>query len=224
MKSEINRRTLLKAGALAALPETMFAAHENIAYEVAAPGMDPDAKPEHSIKFAVIGLDHNHILGITSAVQRGGGQLVSVYSTNEKGLADFRARFGDVKLAQSEDEILNDPSIQLVASASIPALRAPLGIRVMHHGKDFLSDKPGMTSLEQLAEVRHAIKETGKTYAILYSERLEVKAAVKAGELVKAGAIGKVVQTVNLAPHRVTPASRPEWFWNPSVTAAFSAI
>lgn len=188
----------------------------NVIHEIASPGMDPDAKPEHSIKFAVIGLDHNHILGITAAVQRGGGQLVSVYSKNEKGLADFHKIFGDVPLAKSEDEILNDPSIQLVASASIPDLRAPLGIRVMHHGKDFLSDKPGMTSLEQLAEVRRAIKETGKKYNILYSERLEVKAAVKAGELVKAGAIGKVIQTVNLAPHRVSPATRPEWFWDTS--------
>lgn len=214
MKNELDRRTLLKAGAFAALPESMFSAPGNVVHEISEPGADPDAKPEHTIKFAVIGVDHNHILGITAAVQRGGGQLVSVYGTYEKGMADFRARFGDVKLAKSEEEILNDPSIQLVCSAAIPDLRAPLGIKVMHHGKDFLSDKPGMVSLEQLAEVRHAIKETGKTYAILYSERLEVKAAIKAGELVKAGEIGKVVQTVNLAPHRVSPASRPDWFWD----------
>jgi predicted dehydrogenase len=158
---------------------------------------------------------------MTAAVQRGGGRLASVYSTNEKGLAEFRARFGDVPLAHTEDEILNDPSIQLVASAAIPDQRAALGIRVMHHGKDYLSDKPGMTSLDQLAQVRRAIKETGKIYGILYSERLEVKAAVKAGELVKAGAIGKIVQTVNLAPHRVSPATRPDWFWD---TARYGGI
>jgi predicted dehydrogenase len=218
MKHPWERRDFLKAGALAALPESMFGSPsnspKNVVHEIAGPGMDPDAKPEHSIRFAVIGLDHNHILSMTAAVQRGGGQLVSVFSKNEKGLAEFRARFGDVPLAQSEDQILNDPSIQLVAGAAIPDERAALGIRVMRHGKDYLSDKPGMTTLEQLAEVRHAIKETGKIYAILYSERLEVKAAVKAGELVKAGAIGKVIQTVNLAPHRISPATRPDWFWD----------
>ena len=218
MKSTFDRRTLLRAGlqttAMAALPEAMFGAGRNILEEVVEAGADPERKPEHSIKFAVIGLDHNHILSITAAVQRGGGQLVSVYSKNEKGLEDFRKKFGDVPLAKSEDEILNDSAIQLVASASIPDERAPLGIRVMKHGKDFLSDKPGMTTLEQLADVRQAIKQTGKTYAILYSERLEVKAAVRAGDLIKAGEIGKVVQTVNLAPHRVSPATRPEWFWD----------
>src|SRR5262249_31741830 len=69
-------------------------------------------------------------------------------------------------------------------------------------------------SLEQLADVRKTITATKKIFAIMYSERLEVKAAVKAGELIQAGAIGKVVQTVNLAPHKVTPATRPEWFWH----------
>ena len=56
-------------------------------------------------------------------------------------------------------------------------------------------------------------------YAILFSERLEVKAAVKAGELIKAGAIGRVVQTVNLAPHQINQpnsAPRPDWFWDTS--------
>jgi predicted dehydrogenase len=37
---------------------------------------------------------------------------------------------------------------------------------------------------------------------------------VKAGELVKAGAIGQVIQTIGLGPHRMTPKSRPEWFFD----------
>jgi predicted dehydrogenase len=85
----------------------------------------------------------------------------------------------------------------------------------MKHGKDFLSDKPAITTLEQLADVRKVSAETGKMFAIMYSERLEVPAAVQAGYLVKAGAIGKVVQTINIAPHQVNPQSRPAWFWDP---------
>src|SRR3954471_6106074 len=226
MTDEVKRRTFLKAtgsaGFLSMLPESAFgmgAGRTNIEYEVADPGSQEDAKPKNSIKFAVIGTDHNHILGITAAVQRGGGELVSVYSTNPEGLAEFKKRFGDVKVASSEDEILNDPTIKLVASAAIPDQRAAIGIRAMRHGKDFLSDKPAMTTLEQLAEVRQAIKETNRIFAIMYSERLEVKAAVKAGELVKAGAIGRVIQTVNLAPHQINQprsAARPDWFWDTS--------
>jgi predicted dehydrogenase len=48
----------------------------------------------------------------------------------------------------------------------------------------------------------------------MYSERLEVRAAVMAGELVRQGAIGKVVQTINIAPHRISAPTRPAWFWD----------
>jgi predicted dehydrogenase len=176
----------------------------------------PTKPPKHSIKFAVIGLDHAHIYGMTAAVQRGGGQLVSVYASDPQQVAEFRKKFGDVKLARSEAEILEDKSIQLVAGAPIPDLRAPLGIRVMRAGKDFLSDKPAITSLEQLADVRKAIAETKRKFAIMYSERLEVRAAVHAGELVQQGAIGRVIQTVNLAPHQINAPSRPQWFFDKS--------
>jgi len=47
----------------------------------------------------------------------------------------------------------------------------------------------------------------------MYSERLESRASVYAGQLVEQGAIGKVIQTVNLAPHRVG-RGRPDWFWD----------
>jgi predicted dehydrogenase len=203
---------------LSTLPEAAFGLHAGggqIAHEVVAPGADEDMKPKHSIKFAVIGLDHAHIMGITAAVIRGGGELAAFYSTLPKAIANFQKIYPQARLAKSEDEILDDPSIQLVASASIPNLRAPLGIRVMKHGKDYLSDKPAITTLEQLAEVRKVSAATGKMFAIMYSERLEVRAAVQAGYLAKAGAIGKVVQTINIAPHQVNAPSRPDWFWDP---------
>ena len=219
--NDVSRRSFLKAtgpaGLMAGLPVAAlgFEAAPQVTQEVTV-AASPQTKPKYSIKFAVIGLDHNHIMGITEAVRRGGGELAAVYSANLPALAEFRKRYVDVKVAASEDQILSDPSIQLVASAAIPDQRAPLGVRVMRHGKDYLSDKPGIITLEQLAEVRKAVKETDRMFAIMYSERLEVKAAVQAGELVKAGAIGKVVQTVNLAPHQVNEKSRPDWFWDPA--------
>ena len=220
---KIGRRNFLKTagavGMLSALPEAALGLHGgagSIVHEVAAARTDADGKPKYSIKFGVIGLDHAHIMGITAAVIRGGGELAAFYSALPQAIATFQKLYPNARLAKSEDEILDDPSIQLVASASIPNLRAPLGIRVMKHGKDYLSDKPAMTTLEQLAEVRKVSAETGRMFAIMYSERLEVRAAVQAGYLVKDGAIGKVVQTVNIAPHQVNAPSRPDWFWDPA--------
>jgi predicted dehydrogenase len=179
--------------------------------------------PKYHIKFAVCGMSHDHIYGMIGAVQRGGGELVAAWGGEPDKLATFKKRFPDVKIAATQDEIIDDPSIQLVLSSQIANERAPIGVRAMKHGKDFLSDKPGITTLEQLAAVRKTIAETGRIYAILYSELLEVKAAVYAGVLVKQGAIGKVIQTINIAPHQIMQGhgdagggmGRPDWFWVP---------
>ena len=180
--------------------------------------------PKYHIKFAVCGMSHDHIYGMIGAVQRGGGELVAAWAGEEDKIATFKKRFPNVKMVATQEEILNDPSVQLVLSSQIANERAPLAVRAMKQGKDFLSDKPGITTLAQLAEVRKTIAETRRIYAILYSELLEVKAAVYAGELVRQGAIGKVIQTINIAPHQIFQhgggdaggaSQRPEWFWNP---------
>ena len=182
-----------------------------------------EVPPKHHIKFGVCGISHDHIYGMVGAVQRGGGEMVAAWGGEPDKLAAFTKRFPDVRIVKTQEEILNDPAIQLVLSSQIANERAPLGIRAMKRGKDFLSDKPGITTLEQLAEVRKTIAETKRIYAIMYSERLEVKAAVYAGELIHQGAIGKVIQTINIAPHQIFQhggvagggAGRPDWFWNP---------
>jgi predicted dehydrogenase len=166
------------------------------------------------LRFAVISANHSHINSQVSATAHAGGELVSFFIKEPDLRAAFAKRNPQAKVATDEREILEDPSIQLVLSAGIPVERAPLGIRVMQHGKDFMSDKPGITSLEQLAEVRRVQASTKRIYSIMYSERFENAATVRAGELVKAGAIGQVIQTVGLGPHRIHPPERPEWFWD----------
>ena len=178
--------------------------------------------PKYHIKFGVCGMSHDHIYGMIGAVQRGGGELVAAWGGEADKLEAFRKRFPNVKIVKTQEEIIEDPSLQLVLSSQIANERAPIGIKVMRHGKDYLSDKPGITTLEQLAEVRKTISETKKIYAIMYSERLEVKAAVYAGKLIQQGAIGKVIQTINIAPHQIVQrrgdagggTGRPDWFWN----------
>ena len=169
---------------------------------------------EPKIRFSVININHNHIYGMVDAVTRGGGQLVSFYAKEPDLVAAFAKKYPSAKLATDKKEILEDKSIQLIMSSGIPVERAPLGIEVMKHGKDYLVDKPGITSLEQLKNVRAVQKETKRIYSIMYSERHENRATVKAGELVKAGAIGKVIQTIGMGPHRMNPKSRPEWFFD----------
>ena len=62
--------------------------------------------------------------------------------------------------------------------------RGPQGLRVMDHGKHYLSDKAPFTTLEQLENARAKVAETGKIWAVCYSERVHNESAVFAGQLI----------------------------------------
>jgi predicted dehydrogenase len=166
-----------------------------------------------SIRFAAIGLNHNHIYGAVNHLLKAGAELVWFYATEPELIAEFAQKYPQAKLARSTEEILEDERIQLVAGASIPDERAPLGIRVMQHGKDYLTDKPGFTTLEQLAQVRRVQAETGRIYSVYFGERFDNGATLKAAELVQGGAIGRIIQTVGFGPHKLGVVPRPAWFF-----------
>lgn len=218
---ESNRRKFLRqsftgaAGlAATAIPGGLSAGALKRRPVISAESVRPSKVGASLIRFSAIGLNHGHIYGQVETVIRGGGELVSFYAKEPDLIAAFSKRFPQARLARSEKEILEDKSIHLVVSAAIPIERAPLGIRVMQHGKDFMADKPGIVTLEQLEEVKKIQKQTKRIYSILYGERMENKASIKAGHLIKEGAIGKVVQTLGTGPHRMNPQSRPEWFFD----------
>ncbi|UFN48849.1 Gfo/Idh/MocA family oxidoreductase [Roseomonas sp. OT10] len=170
-----------------------------------------DAVP--AFRFAVIAPNHDHINGQVRAMRDAGGAPVGFFAAEDDVAATFAAHHPDIPRVEDERRLLEDPSVALIVSAGIPGDRAALGLRAMRHGKDYLSDKPGMVSLDELAEVRRVQAETGRIYSILYSEHFEQRATVQAGELVRAGAIGQVVNTVGLGPHRLRKPSRPGWFF-----------
>ena len=210
MKNSNDRRAFLRQSLTGVAVSALAAARPD-----RAAAQQPAAAPAKAarIRFAAIGLNHGHINGQTEAVIRGGGELAAFYAPEDDLAAAYSKRFPQAKRVKQEKEILEDGTIKLVVSASIANERAPLGVRVMKHGKDFMADKPGITTLEQLAEVRTVQAETKRIYSICYSERLENRATVKAGELVKAGAIGDVIQTIGLGPHRLNAPTRPAWFF-----------
>jgi predicted dehydrogenase len=142
---------------------------------------------------AAIGLDHGHIYGMCEGLIGAGATLKWVYDPDPAKVEAFRARFPDVRVARAEEEVLDDPEVQLVAGAAVTSERSALGIRVMEAGKDYFTDKAPLTTLDQLAAAKEAVQRTGKKYAVYYSERIHVETAVYAGQLIEQGAIGKVI-------------------------------
>jgi predicted dehydrogenase len=162
---------------------------------------------------AAIGLDHGHINGMCQGLTDAGAQLKWAYDPDTAKAEALAAKFPGARVATSEAQVLEDDGVQLVASAGVPADHAALGARVLGHGKDYFSDKPALTTMDQLEQARQAVARTGRKWAVYYSERVHVESAVFAGQLVKEGAIGRVLQVTGLGPHRADLASRPPWFY-----------
>jgi predicted dehydrogenase len=166
------------------------------------------------IRFAAIGLDHRHIYEMTGRLLELGGECVGYWTDGEpQPLVGFVKRFPHISRVADRRRLIEDPSVQLILTAAIPADRAAIAIEAMRAGKDVATDKPGCTTEEQLAALRQTVAETGRIWSVNYSERFEVKAVTRALELVRAGAVGRVVQIVLLAPHRLNRQLRPDWFF-----------
>ncbi len=166
------------------------------------------------MRFAAIGLDHRHIFHMVGELIAAGATCVGFdpRTSDQRVLDGFRERFPELTPIPAE-RLLDDASIELIACASIPSERASLAIRAMRAGKDVMVDKPGVTDFEQLAAVEATAKETGRIFSVCFSERFIVPATIVAGKLIADGAIGRVVQTLGLGPHRFNRAIRPSWFF-----------
>ena len=178
----------------------------------------PKGKPKSVCRpgeflFAAVALDHGHINGQCNGLLEAGAELRWVFEPDAQKVEAFRKSFPMARVARSLDEVLEDPSVNLVAAAAVPSERGPLGTKVMRAGKNYFTDKTPFTTLDQLTEARSVAAETGRKYMVYFSERLHVECAVFAGELVQQGAIGRVVNVLGLGPHRLNAQSRPAWFF-----------
>ena len=163
--------------------------------------------------FAAAHLDHGHIFGQCNGLLEAGGSLKWVYDPDPAKVQSFCAKYPQARAARTLEEILDDGEVRLVAAAAVPCDRGPIGCRVMEARKDYFTDKTPFTTLDQLATARAIAARTGGKYMVYYSERLHVECAVHAGDLVRAGAIGRVIQVLGLGPHRLSKPTRPAWFF-----------
>lgn len=140
-------------------------------------------------------------------------QLASVWDPDPDKCLEFMKRYPQAVMASGEEEILKDGNIQMIASAIRPSRRCSLGIRVLGHNKDYFVDKPGMLTMEEIGRAAQACRDTGRKYVVYYGERIHVEGAVFAEQLIRQGAVGRVLQVTILAPHRLNRPVRPDWFF-----------
>jgi predicted dehydrogenase len=178
---------------------------------------------DQPVRFAAVGLDHAHIFGQVGGLIGSGAEFVAMATDDpESAIAKtVRERYPDVAVADDPDELAARDGIDLVVTAAVPDRRGPIAVTALRAGKDVVADKPGCVSHDQLTQIEKAVAETGRFWSVTFSERFEVPCVIKAGELVRQGRIGTVVQTLGLGPHRIGDkghlgggGGRPDWFYD----------
>ncbi|WP_375229707.1 Gfo/Idh/MocA family protein [Roseobacter sp. S98] len=166
-----------------------------------------------TLRFVALGLDHRHIYGMTEYMLKTGAECVGFWTEGTPGTLDgFVRRFPDIPRINDLEDALNCGA-ELALIAAIPADRAELAVASMRNRMDVMTDKPGCTTLDQLAAIKSCVAETGRIWSVNFSERFEVPAVTLADKLVSDGAIGRVVHTAGLGPHRLNRETRPDWFF-----------
>ncbi|WP_299651430.1 Gfo/Idh/MocA family protein [uncultured Tateyamaria sp.] len=166
-----------------------------------------------SLAFVALGLDHRHIYGMTENMLAQGARCLGFWTDcDPQPLAGYVKRFPNLRrFATLDDALAAGADLALVSN--IPADRASAAIKAMQAGHDVMTDKPGCTTIAQLDAIKACVAETGRIWSINFSERFEVPCVTRADQLVQDGAIGRVVHTTGLGPHRLNRPTRPDWFF-----------
>lgn len=170
---------------------------------------------DRQIGFGVIGVDHPHAHGMVQGLTAAGARCLGVTPGDDVSRRHaFQRDFPDVPEVDDRQRLYDDPNVEFIVTAAIPSQRAQIAIEAMRAGKDVLVDKPAAISRMELARISRVRDATRRLWAVYFSERFNNPAMAKARELVASGAIGTVIQTVGLGPHRLSPDTRPSWFFN----------
>lgn len=168
-------------------------------------------------RIALVGADHNHLYEIIDRLVKAGASAVA--HTAEGQFVEHYSGWQAASVEASFDDILADDSIDLIVTAAIPNRRASIALAAIAAGKHVISDKPGLTTMDQLDAVRAAIAgRPGRPWTVLFTERFENRAINEAVRLAKSGAVGTVVHVVGAGPHTMWAERRPDWFWDPDAT------
>lgn len=167
-----------------------------------------------AVRFTVVGIEHLHVFELVQGLLDAGA--VDVGHAAEPGpLRDLYEGWRTESPQLTTEEALTGGDVDLVVLAGVPSERAAHAISALDAERSVLSDKPGVTTLDQLTDVISAEMYGAQRWWVLFSERFGNRSVTEAVARARSGAIGRIVDVVGLGPHTLAADSRPDWFWSP---------
>ncbi|MFF2754756.1 Gfo/Idh/MocA family protein [Psychrobacillus sp. NPDC058041] len=113
------------------------------------------------------------------------------YDRNLHRAEELATMFGGT-LVQSVDELLEDPTIQVISDCSSNENHHLFSTEALLHGKHVLCEKPISLTIEHAKEIVNAQKASGKILMVAHNQRF-TDAHQKAKEIIRSEELGKVL-------------------------------
>lgn len=132
---------------------------------------------------------------------------------NKESAQEASVKF-NAPVYDSLDDLIYSSGANTLITAAINSDKADIIVKAIDAGINIISDKPLVTTVDDLHRVTDALERNKqvKLYLML-SERYN-PVVVTAKKLIDAGEIGSVVGIINMRPHRLRPQGRPDWMFN----------
>lgn len=166
-------------------------------------------------KIAILGAAHGHVSYVTDALaQRDDVVLVALMDHDPGRRAAYGDRLG-VPAYADLDSLLADHAIDGAAVVAEPGLRSGLICACLERGIFVIADKPLAISEAEVDAI--AAADAGRGLVALMLEKRFYPVTRKARELLLAGEIGTPVAITATGPHKLRPAGRPAWYFDPAL-------
>ena len=163
-----------------------------------------------SIRLAAIGFQHQHIFMLVEQLKaQEGVELIALAEQDPELRAMAAARF-PVKAYADYRELLGAERPDVAALAPVNSDKPAVIADCAAAGTHVYTDKPMATTIEGLARAAEAVRTRGTLLYMAAEGGYGMTAFWK--QLVDQGALGKLVQFVDLSPHRLH--LRPEAGWS----------
>ncbi len=161
---------------------------------------------------AVAGLRHPHVETMLAESRRQEVDLIGIADSDDSVRSDWSAALGVPGHSDHRDLLALSPDV--LAVAAVNGDRAEIIVDGLAAGCQVIADKPMCTTLAELDAIGSAARASAGTLTLLlekrwYPETLACLAIVREGEL------GDVVAIESSGPHRLLPATRPAWMFDP---------
>ena len=142
-------------------------------------------------------------------------ELVGIWNRTKDKAVAWCERHGHGRAYDTLDELLSDPSIDIIYVATTPNVHKEYACAVAAAGKDCYLEKPIALSWEEAQEIEAAFKENGRRCFVAHYRR-GMPRYKKAKQLIDAGAIGKVrgvqvIRTQRQTAEEMLPLEEKPW-------------